>query len=48
VFRIGSRPDAMSMTVTVTSPRLPAPVRYVLEFTRMRPSDAPSEDAQSQ
>jgi hypothetical protein len=47
VFRIGSGPDVMTMDVTVTSPRLPAPVRYALEFTRARPSETPSEQARN-
>ena len=47
VFRTGVSSEVMTMDVTVTSPRLSAPVRYVLEFTRVRESGTPSEQAQS-
>jgi len=35
LYRIGDRPDLMTMEVTVTSPRLPAPLLYSLESHRL-------------
>ena len=32
-------PDVLIMDVVVTSPRLPGPVRYTLQFTRERRAD---------
>jgi hypothetical protein len=34
VYRLGPGADAMTMAVTVTSPRLPSPLTYTLSFTR--------------
>jgi hypothetical protein len=37
LYRIGGgTPDVMTMGVTMTSPRVPAPVQYTLEFTRSK------------
>jgi hypothetical protein len=47
VYRIGDKPDTMIMDVTVTSPRLPAPVRYTLELTRTRPPSPTAPSAPS-
>jgi hypothetical protein len=35
-FRVGSDPNVMSMAVTMSSPRLPRPLQYTLEFTRVK------------
>lgn len=35
-FRVGNDPDVMTMAVTMTSPRLPRPLQYTLEFTRVK------------
>ena len=36
LYRLGSGLDTMTMEVTVTSARLPEPVRYTLTFTRAK------------
>ena len=36
IFRVGSDPGVMTMAVTMTSPRLPRPLQYTLEFTRVK------------
>ena len=48
LYRIGNRPDLMTMEVTVTSPRLPSPLRYTLEFMRAQPSAPAAAPRQSQ
>lgn len=35
IFRVNASSDGLTMDVTVTSPRLPEPVRYTLQFSRL-------------
>lgn len=37
LFRVGPMPNQLTMQTTVTSPRLPQPVRFTVHFTRAGP-----------